>query len=99
MSQAFRVCFAFGAVCARPCAWLTQSWALRPPGRSDFESDDDQPKKPVPEWARPKALLQQLVAQVRLGRLAARAGCPPCQAAGHTAHVLPPGAAADPCGP
>ena len=35
-----------------------------PTCRSDFESDDDQPKKPVPEWARGKALMQQLVAQV-----------------------------------
>lgn len=33
------------------------------PYRSDFESDDDEPKKPVPEWARGKALVSQLVAQ------------------------------------
>ena len=35
--------------------------------RSDFESDDDQPKKPVPEWARGKALMQQLIAQMCVG--------------------------------
>jgi hypothetical protein len=33
------------------------------PYKSDFESDDDEPKKPVPEWARGKALVTQLVAQ------------------------------------
>ena len=40
-----------------------QSYEISP-YKSDFESDDDQPKKPVPEWARPKALLAQLAAQV-----------------------------------
>lgn len=32
--------------------------------RSDHDSDDDQPKKPVPEWARGNQLRAQLVAQV-----------------------------------
>ena len=35
-----------------------------PPRRSDFESEDDQPKKPVPDWARGPALTQQLAAQL-----------------------------------
>lgn len=33
--------------------------------RSDHDSDDDQPKKPVPEWAKGNQLRAQLVAQVR----------------------------------
>ena len=32
--------------------------------RSDHDSDDDQPKKPVPEWAKGNQLRAQLVAQV-----------------------------------
>jgi hypothetical protein len=32
--------------------------------RSDHDSDDDQPKKPVPDWARGLQLRSQLVAQV-----------------------------------
>lgn len=32
--------------------------------RSDHDSDDDQPKKPVPEWARGERLRAQLIAQV-----------------------------------
>jgi hypothetical protein len=31
--------------------------------RSDFESDDDQPKKPVPDWARGRNLQKQLEEQ------------------------------------
>eukprot|EP00890_Picochlorum_soloecismus_P004229 jgi/Picsp_1/4807/NSC_02175-R1_cell wall surface anchor family protein len=34
------------------------------PYKSDFESDDDVPKKPVPDWARGKALVGQLMAQM-----------------------------------
>lgn len=34
------------------------------PYRSDHASDDDVPKKPVPEWARGKTLMAQLVAQM-----------------------------------
>ena len=36
------------------------------PYKSDFESDDDGPKKPVPDWARGKALLGQLMAQMHI---------------------------------
>lgn len=41
-----------------------QSYEISP-YRSDFESDeDDAPKKPVPDWARGKALVSQLMAQM-----------------------------------
>lgn len=34
------------------------------PYKSDHDSDDDVPKKPVPDWARGKALMAQLAAQM-----------------------------------
>lgn len=34
------------------------------PYKSDFESDEEAPKKPVPDWARGKVLIGQLVAQM-----------------------------------
>lgn len=34
------------------------------PYKSDHDSDDDVPKKPVPDWARGKALMAQLIAQM-----------------------------------
>lgn len=40
-----------------------QSYEISP-YKSDFESEDEEPKKPVPEWARGRALTAQLVAQM-----------------------------------
>jgi hypothetical protein len=40
-----------------------QSYEISP-YKSDFESDDEEPKKPVPDWARGKALVTQLMSQM-----------------------------------
>ncbi len=34
--------------------------------RSDCDSDDDRPKKPVPDWARGKSLTGQLMQQLHM---------------------------------
>ena len=47
---------------SEPAHQEPQSYEISP-YKSDFESDDDVPKKPVPDWARGKALMAQLVEQ------------------------------------